>query len=243
MFTARIGTAQTSLFIEEQPGQSAELFYESDRPVAIWYRHNFYVWIRLVLDRAGSMPGLACRGAFRSSALLPGDILEYRIYEDMQHNPSQGDSNARGVVVPYDGLVLMGLRRRPRHGPWLHYSRAEALGTGCRFRLGTPATVSHVLIEISRDEPRPGSDGALRFTTPERAVFGFHRQFYQFDFKSLAPGSDYHVLIRCSDTAGNWWQEHQRFTMPEWPVLRPELQRRPAMVAGSRRHIAIPSNG
>jgi hypothetical protein len=243
MFTARIGTAQTSLFIDEAAGRAVDLFYESDRPVAIWYRHNFYVWIRLVLGRAGGGHHLACRGSFRSTAMLPGDVLEYRVYQDMQHNPSHGDGNARGDVIPYDGVILMGLKSRPRRGRWRHYSSAEANGTGCRFRIGTPAIASHVLVEISRDEPCMGSDGAWSFANPERAAFGFHRQFYQFDFKPLAPGGEYHVLIRCSDAAGNWWSERQGFTMPEWPVLRPELRRIPAMIAGARRRIAIPSNG
>lgn len=243
MFTARIGTAETSLFIKEEAGRTAELLYESDRPVAIWYRHNFYVWIRLVLDRAGNAPGFACRGSFRSTELLPGDILEYRIYQDMQHNPSRGDCNARGAVVPSDGVVLMGLKSSPRRGTWLHYSRIEPFGTGCRFHIGTPGITSHVLIEFSRDEPCLGSDGILRFAAPERVASGFHRQFHQFDFKPLAPGGDYHVLIRCSDTLGNWWHEHQHFTMPEWPILRPEIRRIPAMVAGARRNIAMPSNG
>lgn len=236
MFTARITAENAVLFVDAESGHSTKVAYQSDRPVAIWYRHNLYVWIRLVLDRTGRLPRAAKSGSFRSPDLLPGDIVEYRIYEDMQHNPSYGPVNAAGISVPYDAVTLMGLRRRPCRMRPPSYSRHEQRRIGCRFLVGTPGVVSHVSVEAAREAPVEGPLGAPYFRAPDLSLLSLHRQTHRLDLQPLLPTTDYHVVLRYSDRDGNWWCEKSSFATPRRPL------RAATLVDATRPRLAIPSN-
>jgi hypothetical protein len=230
MFTASIGTAETSLFIGGAASRSAEISYAADRPVAIWYRHNFYVWIRLVLDRTG----LPCRaGSFRSPALQAGDVLEYRLYLDPAHNP--GATTAKAPVMPHDAITLLGLRPEPTRHPWPRHAGLEMLGTNCCRRLGSPGRMTHVLLEAARQEPRRDAQGALTFAAPEFSCLSLNRQRHRIDLGGLIPGADYNLIIRHSNAAGEWFTERDTLTIPARPV-------KTATFAGTRRLSAVPSN-
>jgi hypothetical protein len=234
MFTARIAAENAVLFIDEVSA-TTEITYRSDRPVAIWYRHNLYVWIRLVLDRTGIRPQLDRCGAFRSPEMLPGDILEYRLYQDMQHNPSDGARNKAGQLVPYDSVTLLGLRRRPFTARRPSYTFGEWSGAGWRCRVGMPGLISHLAIEAAREAPVTGPSGALGFKAPDFSLLSLNRPIHQLDLKPLLPATDYHVVLRYSDSAGNWWCENGSFATPSRPV-------RTATLSGASRLRALPSN-
>lgn len=240
MFTASIGTAETSLFIGGTSSRSAEISYAADRPVAIWYRHNFYVWIRLMLDRTG----LPCRaGSFRSPAMLAGDVLEYRLYLDPAHNPARhparnptgGSAKAQGEILPHDSITLLGLKPEPTRHPWPRHASLARLPGGYRRRLGSPGRMTHVLLEAARQEPGIDAQGAPAFATPELSHLSLNRQHHQIDLGGLIPGADYHLTLRHSNAAGEWFTERDTLKIPARPV-------KTATFAGARRLSAVPSN-
>lgn len=235
MFTARIAAENAVLFIDEVSA-TTEITYQSDRPVAIWYRHNLYVWIRLVLDRTGIRPHLDRSGAFRSPEMLPGDILEYRLYQDMQHNPSYGARNKAGLLVPYDSVTLLGLKRHPLNVRRPSYSFGEWRGAGWHCRAGMPGLNSHLAIEAAREAPVAGASGPLAFKAPDFSLLSLNRPVHQLDLKPLLPATDYHLVLRYSDNAGNWWCERGSFATPSRPL------RTATLVDATRPRLAIPSN-
>lgn len=239
MFTARIAAENAVLFLDPEStaaDRTTEIAYRSERPVAIWYRHNLYVWIRLVLDRTGQQPRFNRSGAFRSPEMLPGDILEYRIYEDMQHNPSYGALDAVGISVPYDSVTLMGLRRRPSRVCSPRFSRIEPRRIGCRYLVGTPGVVTHLSVEAAREAPVASPLGDPRFRCPDLSFLSLHRQTHRLDLQPLLPATNYHVVLRYSDSLGNWWCEQGSFATPRRPL------RTATLVDATRPRRAIPSN-
>lgn len=233
MIAARMFAEETTLFMAPDAARSTEIAFAAERPVAIWYRHNFYVWIRLVLDRNG----LPCRqGTFRSVALHPGDVLEYRLYLDPAHNPARGEMNAQGRLVLHDGITLMGLRAEPAARRWARHAATMPRGRFHRHCLGSPGRTTHVLIEAAREKPLALPSGALAFATPEVSLLSLNRQSHQLDLGALAPGADYHLVARHSDTSGAWFCDQDHLVTPRRPV-------KTATVAGTRWLSAVPSNG
>ena len=238
MIAARMFAEETTLYLAPDTAQSTEIAYAAERPVAIWYRHNFYVWIRLVLDRTGApkRPNGIRQGSFRSAALRPGDVLEYRLYLDPAHNPARGEMNAAGKLVPHDGITLMGLKAAPTAGRWPRHATSTLRVGSSRHRIGSPGRTSHVLVEVAREKPLALPSSALAFATPEISLLSLNRQSHQLDLGALAPGADYHLIARHSDAQGNWFCDQDTLATPRRPV-------KTATFAGARWLSAVPSNG
>lgn len=238
LLTGRLCAAETTLHIAPGKVLATEIAFAADRPAAIWYRHNFYVWIRLVLDRnafAGCGRDLY-HGQFRSAALRPGDVLEYRLYLDPAHNPACGERNFRGETVPYESLTLMGLKRDAASRSWTrNTSQPGGSAESCR-RIFSPGRVTHVLMEAARHAPQADARGRFAFAAPELSLLSLNRQKHLLDLATLVPGAEYNLTLRHSNAAGDWFCERDTLMVPARPV-------RTATFAGQRWMSAVPSNG
>ncbi len=241
-FTATITAHRNDFFFAAANSSQArtQIKYDGgDEKVAIWYRVNFYRWYRYAMEKyieAKQDPSLAFRGQLDSEYLKAGDVVEYRIFTDLQHNPNNGDVTASGTPVTYNEAILMGFLEKPIETRWQHEYKGMPGGTYYHASVRTPGIATLMLIQISEQEPAFGEFGTLKFPeaiAPDQVSWarGFNADGYEFDVMprqpgepaypradnadqrySLKPGHLYYCLIRYSNASGDWWYEVEKFT-------------------------------
>lgn len=237
IFAATITAHQTDFFFAgaNASKRRTQLKYEGgEEKVAIWYRVNFYRWYRYAVEKfieAKQDPSLAYRGQLDSEYLEAGDVVEYRIFTDLQHDPNNGNLSASGTPVIYNEAILMGFLEKPIKTRWYHEYKGAPGGTYYHASVYTPGVATHMLIQISDQEPVAGDFGTLKFPDVAAWERGFNAQGYEFDVVpripgepaypretgadqrfSLKPGHNYYCLIRYSNASGDWWYEVEKFT-------------------------------
>jgi hypothetical protein len=132
--------------------------------------------------------------------------------------------------VTYNEVIGLGLLEKPIKTRWQHTFKGTPGGTYYHASVQTPGVRTHVLIQISQQEPTAGVFDTLQFEEPIASILGLNQTSYELDLApanpgdpdyprvmgadarySLLPGAPYYCLIRYSDSAGDWWYEIEKF--------------------------------
>ena len=189
--------------------------------VAIWWRRNTEAWHKLDFPKVGINAHPVNKGAFWSWNVAPGDVLQYRMYNDTVQ-PGYVPDTVANETQPHSGAMvwhteIFGLLNMSRNTPdkLKNSYKAEKRigGTYYGLRYQSKGINTNILFEISQQEPIYGLPNYLRFTDPQRLSWlGLGAQQYDFNLMPLQPGTTYNVLIRYSDESGNWFMEQEKIT-------------------------------
>lgn len=182
---------------------------DKDAKPAMWSRMNMGPWQKLRFTFTESW--------FQSGHVGPGDVLEYRLYDDATM-PGYVPDTVANELQPRSGAILahveiFGLLKFPIKTDWVRGGEKKPGGTYYLRQIATGSNVTiNVRIEVSREKPVPDANEYVRFDKPDISMLALGKNQYELIMTPLRPGTDYYCLIRYSDVQGNWWLEEEKFT-------------------------------
>jgi len=191
--------------------------------VAIWWRMNTQLWQKLDFRKVGIEDHPVNKGSFLSWNVYPGDVLQYRMYNDTVNPDYVPDTVVNETATRIHGGIpvwhteIFGLFKLWRNAPdklkAAYRPEKYVGGTYYGLKYNSPGINTNILFEVSQQEPIYGLPNLLRFTDPDRfSTVTVGAQQYDLQLMPMEPGTNYNTLIRYSDDQGNWLIEEGKFT-------------------------------
>jgi len=198
------------LFIDAGAGQMAgtsRIDYDSLDPVVIWHRFNLGTWTRLNLFKLVGTKNADHKGRFQTDPLTPGDLRQYRMYQDAAIDPNLvSDAQFTYRQVDIQAFVL-----QPDARDWIRDGNTQVGGTFYFRQIATPPRLTTIRAEVSPFPPFTDKYGQLQFKAPEQVLQSFLTTNHVFELKPLLPGTPYYATFRMSDSKGNWYYVFEKF--------------------------------
>jgi hypothetical protein len=202
--------ANETLFINplsSSPTASTTVDYEIDFGRGnIWRRYVNQPWTKENLvagaQSAQQAAELERQGTRTTPQLKPGEVMQYGLLVDTSLDPNvAGLSSDRFAQL----VTIYALLQVPGPSNWID-PRPTMNDTGGTFhfrRVGTTIP-TYLVMKVGRAAPQAGQFGLFDIASPVHTRTSLFGTLHEVEAVPLVPGTHYHVVVRLSDTQGNW---------------------------------------